>query len=96
MQKTTKADLSMKVEGNCKDVYTMLPCEDDTVYLIDGMAFLQAVKEEYFHTFDDLARYVLKNIKSVLQANLGVVTVALVFDRYYNMKSIKHSERICS
>jgi len=58
MRKTNKADLSQKLESNCKDVSTLLPQAPDaisSVYVIDGMAFVQSLNENQFRTFNDLA-----------------------------------------
>ena len=48
MRKTNKADLSQKLESNCKDVSTLLPQAPDAIssaYIIDGMAFVQSLNE---------------------------------------------------
>ena len=59
MRKTTKADLAKKLESNCEEL-NVLPPErpNSTAYIIDGMAFVQGLKESQFITFNDLANVV--------------------------------------
>lgn len=91
MRKTTKADLAKKIEGNLEEVH-VLTGDDSTAYIIDGMAYLQSIKDSQFKTFNDLGNVVLQKTKRVL-ATMNTSCVALVFDRYDNSLSIKQAER---
>jgi len=56
MRKTNKADLSQKLESNCSEILTSLPQSPDSTsstYIIDGMAMIQSLNENHFHTFKD-------------------------------------------
>ena len=83
MGKTTKADLSKKLESKCDKIQMLAVSHDNhTAYIIDGMALLQALDESKFDTFNDLGLVVMQIIQSLLTSNLGVTSVTLVFDRY--------------
>lgn len=93
MRKTSKAELAKKLESNCEE-YQILPDSElhDTAYIIDGIALLQALDETRFETFDDLALSVLRKTQTLLNGNMGVISVTLIFDIYY-CASIKQMER---
>ena len=92
MLKTTKSELLSRLESSCIDISNDLGREKNTVYILDGMSLLQGIKETLFHTFEDLARRVLRCIKSLLMKGHGVKTVALVFDGYDQDSSIKQAK----
>ena len=92
IRKGTKSDLAKKLEATTEEVYS-LPSAISTGYIIDGMALLQALNEKCFSTFDDLGRQVMHKIKEILQSDLCVEAIAIVFDRYDDANSVKQSER---
>ena len=92
MRKTVKSDLAMKLEATCREVVG-LDSGHRTAYIIDGMALLQGMKESLFSTFNDLGHRVMLYVKSLLDGNLSIESVTIVFDRYDNIQSIKHAGR---
>ena len=93
MKKCTKADLAKKIEAACQEMHC-LPCiEGQSMYMIEGMAFLQCQNETMFQSFDDLGKIVLLQLLSILKGKLGIDTVVLVFDRHNVACSIKQLER---
>ena len=94
MRKTSKADLAKKLESNCDEIQVLGDSDEhDTACIIDGMALLQALDDSRFDTFDDLGLVVMQRIQSLLDGNLGVTSVTVVFDRYDSEVSIKQLER---
>ena len=94
MWKTTKADLSKKLESNCDEIQVLAVSRDNhTAYIIEGMTLLQALAESKYDTFNDLGLVVMQIIQSLLTSNLGVTSVTLVFGRYDCEISIKQLER---
>ena len=84
MRKTTKADLAKKFVSNCDEIQVLAVSHDNhTAYIIDGIALLQALDESKIDTFNDLGLVVMQIIQSLLTRNLGVISVTMVFDRYY-------------
>jgi hypothetical protein len=56
MRKTNKSDLAKKLESVCAEVPTLptVPNQaDNTGYVIDGMAMLQALNKSFFKTLDN-------------------------------------------
>ena len=79
----------------CGELTELPSCgrDNDSAYIIDSMAMIQALNEHYFKTFDDLAEVVLKQVlRKVKNASLENVNVTVVFDRYLQ-NSIKSGER---
>jgi hypothetical protein len=100
MRKTTKAELTKKLEGNCAEVITELSKMSSclttcsSVYIIDGMAMVQSLNENHFKTFNDLAEIVQKRIVRLLRnSSLDISQVTIIFDRYDHVFSIKSDER---
>lgn len=95
MRKTTRSDLATKLESVCKES-TELPHDTHGVpaaYIIDGMGVIQALNDNHFKTFNDLAEVVLKRVIRVLRnPDFDAGTVTLVFDQYWDL-SIKSGER---
>ena len=56
--------------------------DQHTAYNVDGMAFLQAMDESRFDTFDDFVFVVMQRILTLLAGNNGEISVTLVFHRY--------------
>jgi len=93
MRKTSKADLAKKLESNCDEIQVLGDSDEhDIACIIDGMALLQGL-DERFDTFDDLGSVVMHRITSLLDGNLGVTSVTVVFNRYDSKVSIKQLER---
>ena len=66
MRKCIKADLAKKIEGKCEEIYN-IPCiEGGSIYIIDGIAFLQSQNEAMFQSSDDLGKIVLDQLLSIL------------------------------
>ena len=84
--------LQKKLEALCEEVHTLAK-GPRTAYIIDGMALLQSLNESCFTTFDDLGCQVLQHIMTLCHGSLGVMAVAIVFDRYDIPHSIKQMER---
>ena len=93
MRKTTKADLTAKLESTCDEVQD-LTTSCPTAYVIDGMGLLQTLNESLFTTFDDLGDQILKTIRLLLAKNLGILSITIVFDRYDQEQSVKQNERL--
>ena len=65
-----------------------------TAYIVDGMAMVQALNEDHFKTFNDLAEIVLKRLIRILRSpKFDAKIVTVVFDRYDSKNSIKADER---
>ena len=94
MRKTVKSDLAKMLEATCPEI-AELNADSMTAYVIDGRALLQGMKESMFCTFYDLGQRVMLYVKSLLDGKLRIGSVAIVFDRYDNLQSIKHAGR-CS
>ncbi len=97
MRKTNKAELAKKLESFTEEL-NELPIEStqsnqNTAYIIDGMALLQALNEAHFKIFEDLGSVVLKQITSHFTRDSTITTVTVVFDRYDNEHSLKETER---
>lgn len=81
-------------QSNCDEIQVLGDSDEhDTACIIDGMALLQALDDSRFDTFDDLGLVVMQRIQSLLDGNLGVTSVTVVFDRYDSEVSIKQLER---
>ena len=93
MRKTTKADLSKKLESVVEVVQELPDSTDKSAYVIDGMAMLQSLHDSAFQTFSDLAECILKKILYLLKRGQEMKCVVMVFDRYDNPLSIKGLER---
>ena len=62
MRKTTKADLSKKLEYNCDEIQVLAVSHNNhTAYIIDGMTILQALAESKYDTFNDLGLIVMQS-----------------------------------
>lgn len=57
MRKTSKSDLSKKLEAICDEIHILPSSSNNTAYLIDGMAMFQSLHESLFKTFDDLSEH---------------------------------------
>ena len=56
MRKTKKADLAEKLESHCSEIFDLAQdTHTPTAYIVDGMAMLQALNQDHFKTFNDLA-----------------------------------------
>lgn len=93
MRKSNKADLEQKIEATCEEVHILPHITGQSIYIIDGMAFLQCQNEALFQTFDDLGNIIFAHIKSVITGPLGTDTIVLVFYCYDVRHSIKQFER---
>ena len=92
--KTSKSDLSKKLEAICDEIHIMLSSSNNKAYLIDGMAMFQSLNESLFKTFDDLSEHILKKILRLMEnADLRADVITVVFDRYDKENSIKQMER---
>ena len=89
MRKAFKSDLAKKIEASCEEVHS-LATGTTAAYISDGMALLQDI---VFTTFDDLESGVMQYIESFLEGNLGVMAIAVGFDRYDHQQSIKQIQR---
>ena len=93
-RKTNKADLAKTLEAHCDEIQFLTgDRHTETAYIIDAMAYLQALNETHFNTFDDLGYRVLQRMGMLMTGELAVTSVTLVFDRYDNPDSIKQMER---
>ena len=85
MRKTTKSDLAKileHVEACLEETLVQLPGNMPTAYILNGITWLQAIKEASFTTFEDIAKMTLNFLKNLLKNGQGVETIAMVFDRY--------------
>ena len=93
-RKTNKADLAKKLEAHCDEIQFLTgDRHTETAYIIDAMAYLQALNETHFNTFDNLGHRVLQRMAGMLMTGeFAVTSVTLVFDHYDNPDSIKQME----
>jgi len=95
MRKTKKADLAEKLESHCSEIFDLAQdTHTPTAYIADGMAMLQALNEDHFKTFNDLAEIILKRLIRILRSPTHQAEIVTrVFDRYDCKNSIKADER---
>ena len=92
-QKTSKAELLHWLEDKATSVASLPPSSDRrSIYIIDGMADVQAINGDRFKTFVDIGEAFLGNIRSLYRL---ADEVHLVYDRYDEKESVKADER-CS
>jgi len=84
MRKTKKADLAEKLESHCSETFDLAQdTHTPTAYIADGMTMLQALTEDHFKTFNDLAEIILKRLFRILRSpTFQAEIVTVVFDRY--------------
>jgi len=98
--KTNKADMAKKLKEQCDELPVLpqvsLVFLQPAAYLIDRMAMIQSLNDNYFKIFNDLGKVVLKRLVRIMNnkdIEPPVNVVTLVFDRYDKDHFIKSSER---
>ena len=96
MRKGTKSDFVDSIQKKVADSWlpqTTGPTGPDTVFVIDGMAFIQRFQNLGSSTFGDLTQRYLNKIMSIKP--VGCKEVHFIGDRYdFGLRSLKGDERL--
>lgn len=92
VRKTTKSDLATVLEAKIQNIVVdeMLIKKENTLYIIDFMALIRRYPANAFNSFNHLGKTVLNKCLNALKFHRSV---AICFDRYDNVDSIKTQER---
>lgn len=91
MRKTSKAELSKKIEANAEKIQALPTHKGKSAYVIDGMSLIQSMNEKLFKTFAQLAEGFFRRILIFFKV---AQSVTLLFDRYDQDQTIKHQEQL--